>query len=664
MAIGIPSGEGPPAGYEDQGVPVGGLADEPNIIGQIVEWLGFSKARAFDFTAETLRFGAPVDVTIASNAITITSSNHNITASGTLNTINAWDSSGMMVLLTADAAVTIAHGSDNILCWGDQNISLDVGDLAILFRPDPTSTNYVAIGDTFSSTSHVRSHTITNTSDHTANMWKFIYTDGSGDVKEGALGADGTVWTGTGTSGAPAFEGADEHGHTSQGGITTVGALNAGSITSGFTSIDVGAGAITTTGAIAGITAANLVDKSATEAITGNWNFGAATVLEIPNAAAPTAPSVDGEIGIDLTVADWSHGILEYYGGELMRVVAMPTAQFTTPTDNHVVTYNATTDEFELQAGGGGGGQDLATDTLWAAQGDLVKGTGDDAADILTIGADHTVLCSDGSDPYYAAIPPLAGIADTGDIQRIALGTSAPHVKLTDLVQIGDTNDLTHGLGISAAPSANIGVNVGPVATLTANYAAYRAVCVLTSSANNQVIEGVVGNMTLYGTGDTGLKVYGLNFNAGGVGQATDTFAIINPLRVRGTAIAAGTATTVTALTGIDLALAAVQAVGTLSVTKATSILVADPNSAQIVDYTGLQIDNEAAASGNIYGIYTDMVGTHAIFVDAGSCRFDGDGTNVFYLPTDNTDPTSGGGAATGRIPVDIGGATKYIPYY
>ena len=36
----------------------------------------------------------------------------------------------------------------------------------------------------------------------------------------------------------------------------------------------------------------------------------------------------------------------------------------------------------------------------------------------------------------------------------------------------------------------------------------------------------------------------------------------------------------------------------------------------------------------------------------------------LFYFPTDNTDPTSGGGAATGRIPIDIAGATKYLPYY
>jgi hypothetical protein len=43
-----------------------------------------------------------------------------------------------------------------------------------------------------------------------------------------------------------------------QGHVTTVGALNAGSITSGFTSIDVGAGAISTTGALTGGTVTGL----------------------------------------------------------------------------------------------------------------------------------------------------------------------------------------------------------------------------------------------------------------------------------------------------------------------------------------------------------------------------------------------------------------------
>lgn len=56
--------------------------------------------------------------------------------------------------------------------------------------------------------------------------------------------------------------------------------------------------------------------------------------------------------------------------------------------------------------------------------------------------------------------------------------------------------------------------------------------------------------------------------------------------------------------------------------------------------------------------------GPYSIFVDAGLNRFDGDGTHVFELPADATDPTGGGGAATGRIPVTIGGATRYIAYY
>lgn len=36
----------------------------------------------------------------------------------------------------------------------------------------------------------------------------------------------------------------------------------------------------------------------------------------------------------------------------------------------------------------------------------------------------------------------------------------------------------------------------------------------------------------------------------------------------------------------------------------------------------------------------------------------------VFSLPADATDPTGGGGAATGRIPCLIGGTTRYIAYY
>ena len=41
-----------------------------------------------------------------------------------------------------------------------------------------------------------------------------------------------------------------------------------------------------------------------------------------------------------------------------------------------------------------------------------------------------------------------------------------------------------------------------------------------------------------------------------------------------------------------------------------------------------------------------------------------GDGTHVLQVAEDNTDPTSGGGAATGRIPILVNGNLRYIAYY
>lgn len=103
------------------------------------------------------------------------------------------------------------------------------------------------------------------------------------------------------------------------------------------------------------------------------------------------------------------------------------------------VVYDGT--QFQMQSLLGNapaaGGQDLATDTLWAAQGDLVKGTGDDGADILTIGADHTILVSNGSVPSWSAAPPLANIADTGDTNRITISSSNPNVLVTATLRVG-----------------------------------------------------------------------------------------------------------------------------------------------------------------------------------------------------------------------------------
>ncbi len=52
---------------------------------------------------------------------------------------------------------------------------------------------------------HAQSHAITSTSDHTAGNWKVLYTNGSGEVVELALGANGTYLQSSGASSAPAW---------------------------------------------------------------------------------------------------------------------------------------------------------------------------------------------------------------------------------------------------------------------------------------------------------------------------------------------------------------------------------------------------------------------------------------------------------------------------
>ena len=61
--------------------------------------------------------------------------------------------------------------------------------------------------------------------------------------------------------------------------VTTVGALNAGSITSGFTSIDVGAGAITTTGVITGGTVEATTDTAAGDNAAMGYTAGEGLIL-------------------------------------------------------------------------------------------------------------------------------------------------------------------------------------------------------------------------------------------------------------------------------------------------------------------------------------------------------------------------------------------------
>jgi len=103
--------------------------------------------------------------------------------------------------------------------------------------------------------------------------------------------------------------------------------------------------------------------------LTGVVDGGGATSFEVPNGAAPTV-NATGEVALDTSVADFSTDVLLLYGSEEQGVVSMPIAQFGTPTDGHVVSYNATNDEFELVASGAGAPAD-ATYITQTANGTL-----------------------------------------------------------------------------------------------------------------------------------------------------------------------------------------------------------------------------------------------------------------------------------------------------
>lgn len=177
----------------------------------------------------------------------------------------------------------------------------------------------------------------------------------------------------------------------------------------------------------------NLVGPTA-----GTIDFGAATSLEVPNSATP-AVTVDGHVAIDTTVTDFSTGIMKYYSGEELGVVAMPIAQFTTPTDGHVVSYNATNDEFELVAQTGGAGiNNVVEDTTPQLGGDLDANLFDILFDTAT------------------------GIRDENDNEQIIFTTTASAVNYLNITNAATTNapNIT-----AAGDDSNIDLNLTPKGT-------------------------------------------------------------------------------------------------------------------------------------------------------------------------------------------------------
>ncbi len=158
--------------------------------------------------------------------------------------------------------------------------------------------------------------------------------------------------------------------------------------------------------------------------------------LQIPNSAAPTV-NANGEIAVDTTITDHK-GLVKYYSGEEMVVVAMPTANLIS-TDTYIVGYDAATDAFKMVApltGAGTGdvvGPASATANNFcrfnSTTGKLIK-----ASDSLSTLTDAGIA-SFGSYVICEATAIRIYSSPTATATNICLGGSTSHSSLTSATQ-------------------------------------------------------------------------------------------------------------------------------------------------------------------------------------------------------------------------------------
>lgn len=106
----------------------------------------------------------------------------------------------------------------------------------------------------------------------------------------------------------------------------------------------------------------NEVSVSNGDGVSGNPTIGLASIVDLTSKVlvlpTDTAPTVDanGEIALDTLITDMSHGLLKYYSGEVLAVIAVPVGELTGMANGDVIKYDSTADEFVVGAGASGGG--------------------------------------------------------------------------------------------------------------------------------------------------------------------------------------------------------------------------------------------------------------------------------------------------------------------
>jgi len=116
---------------------------------------------------------------------------------------------------------------------------------------------------------------------------------------------------------------------------------------------------------------------------------------------------------------------------------------------------------------------------------------------------------------------------------------------------------------------------------------------------------------------------------------------------------------------GVTIPIQGMFGIGKVGTAQGARLSVLSAGATQFDALSSFYIDNSPLPGVGVTVGTANTLGLYAMHVDAGVARFDGDGTYVFELPADAVDPTGGGGAATGRIPVYIFGVgLAYLAYW
>jgi len=152
-----------------------------------------------------------------------------------------------------------------------------------------------------------------------------------------------------------------------------------------------------------------------------NQDFTSAT-MRIPVSAAPTM-AVNGDFALDTTVTDFDEGVLKYFSTVEYGIVAMPITEFGTPTNNDVITYDSTLNNFKLAPAAGSSPLTTKGDLFTYTTVDFALPIGATNGDVLTIDS------GEASGMKWAAAAGGSGFNET--VVRTADDTTAEDTVLT-----------------------------------------------------------------------------------------------------------------------------------------------------------------------------------------------------------------------------------------